>query len=268
MKTWKRGTGNKWWPEGEQRVARFLILPVAAIILVLLIIIADNPSKKMDASVSSEQSSTVQAVTEPAEPETGGTIEVKQKEITQNEITPDEIPELKQDEIPELTALVRSYCQAKTDCEPSELDRVFGRESGSEEEQEAQRSEMERISRMVEGYENITCYHIDGPEPGTYVIYPYFEIQYKDAQMLMPSLTWAYAVQGEDGEFYMTQDISDSVAGYIAGTGQTEAVKALVAQVNESQAEAVAADQVLKQIYDENARNSLGDGSSVEIVAP
>lgn len=263
MRTWKRGTGNKWWPEGEQRVARFLILPVAAIILVLLIIIADNPSKKKDASASSEQSATVQAVTEPAEPETGGTME-----ITQNEITPDEIPELKQDEIPELTALVRSYCQAKTDCEPSELDRVFGRESGSEEEQEALRSEMERISRMVEGYENITCYHIDGPEPGTYVIYPYFEIQYKDAQMLMPSLTWAYAVQGEDGEFYMTQDISDSVAEYIAGTGQTEAVKALVAQVNESQAEAVAADQVLKQIYDEDARNSLEGGSSVEIVAP
>lgn len=268
MRTWKRGTGNKWWPEGEQRVARFLILPVAAIILVLLIIIADNPSKKKDASVSSEQSSTVQAVTEPAEPESGGTMEMKQNEITQNEIKPDEIPELKQDEIPELTALVRSYCQAKTDCEPSELDRVFGRESGSEEEQEAWRSEMERISRMVEGYENITCYHIDGPEPGTYVIYPYFEIQYKDAQMLMPSLTWAYAVQGEDGDFYMTQDISDSVAEYIAGTGQTEAVKALVAQVNESQAEAVAADQVLRQIYDENARNSLEGGSSVEIVAP
>lgn len=263
MRKWKHGTGNKWWPEDEQRVARFLILPVAAIILVLLIIIADNPSKKEDAPVSTEQSSNVQAVTERVEPETGGTTEVKQDKIEQ-----DEIPELKQDEIPELTALVRSYCQAKTDCEPSELNRVFGRENASEEEQEAQRSEMERISRMVEGYENITCYHIDGPEPGTYVIYPYFEIQYKDAQMLMPCLTWAYAVKGEDGDFYMTQDISDSVAAYVAGTGQTEAVKALVAQVNESQEEAVAADQVLKQIYDENARNGLEGGSSVEIVVP
>lgn len=295
MRNLGRKTGRKKWPEDRERYARFLLIPVAAIILVLLIIIADRPSEKdgqepvaaqqgveehgmegqgmegqtavgqtaagQDAEGQSAkgQDAEGQSAAEPAAADGSGADDDAAGGVEIGSL------ELVQDGIPELTSLVLSYCHAREDGDPETLARIFGREAGSAEEQEAERAAMERVNRMVDGYENISCYHMAGPEPDTYVIYPYFEIRYQDAETAMPSLTWAYVVKGEDGQFYMTQDIGEAVKEYIAETGKTEAVKALISQVEAGKAEAIAADEALRQIYDGSA---MAGGSQVEIVMP
>lgn len=262
-KPWRK-TGSR----GLERYARFLILLVAAILLLLVIVLLDKPSKE----AGSDPVTTAQSTEEPdtTVPDTSAVETDQSGEESETESPAAYTPgqELKQDEMQELTDLVWAYCHAKEDSDPTALDRVFGRESGSEEEQEAEKIDMERTGRMVDGYENVTCYYMDGMEEDTYVLYPYFDIRYKDAQMLMPSLTWVYAVKGEDGQFYMTQDISSSEEAFVAETGRTEAVRALIDQVNEKKAEALAGDEALRRIYDEDGVYNDGNSSMVEIVAP
>ena len=165
---------------------------------------------------------------------------------------------LKQDEVPQLLALVRTYCQAKEDADPELLARLFGRSGLTEEEIAAEKERMELVKASVRSYENISCYSIEGPEPDTYVIFPYFEIRYRGAEMLMPQLTWAYVTRLEDGSYVMQEDVSEAVAAYIARIGEKEDVAALREQVADAMAEAVSSDEKLKSIYSGESEVVIG----------
>lgn len=182
---------------------------------------------------------------------------------------------LEQDEVPELTALVQSYCQAKIDSDPEAMERVFGRVGLSGEELDAERVKMEQVRLLVEGYENITCYTVEGAEPGTYVIYPYFDIRYKGAGVLVPSFTWSYAKKDADGKFYMTQEVTDGEAEHIKRVSELEDVKSMSRQAGAQRQEAIAEDPVLQQIYlgvtaldggDTGDETDSLEGSGVEIM--
>lgn len=216
--------------EAVQKYIRLLAIPAVVVILLLVILLVDKGIKK--------------------EPPETVTIESTIPAVSEEEPSAIDVTgyELKKDEIPELTALVQAYCHAKADCDPAALYRVFGQEK-SEEELAEEKAKMELVSLTVDDYVNIACYHIDGPEPDTYVVYPYFEIQYKDAQRLMPSLSWSYAKKDADGQFYMTQEVDDSVLDYIAQISKTEAVSQLLTQTEESIQEAIAGDAELQRIY-------------------
>ena len=90
------------------------------------------------------------------------------------EADPAQFP-LQQDAMLELTGLVQSYCEAKEECDPELLAWVFGIEDWSEEDKEGERARMELVKASVKGYENISCYSIQGPEQDSYVIFPYSE---------------------------------------------------------------------------------------------
>lgn len=171
---------------------------------------------------------------------------------------------LKQDEIPELKSLVQAYCDAKMDCNPEALASVFGRQDVSEEELATEKEKMELVSRMVDGYHNVSCYYLEGPEPDSYIVYPYFEIKYRDTSVLVPSLTWGYARLTASGQFHMTQDVSASVENYISRVSQIEDVKRLMKEVQVKTDEAVASDDQLRWIY--GKLETEKKESSVEIV--
>lgn len=165
---------------------------------------------------------------------------------------------LKVDEVPELLALVKTYCQAKEDCDPQLMARLFGRGVLTEEEAAEEKAKMELVKASVKRYENISCYSIEGPKPDSYVIFPYFELQYREAETLMPQLTWAYVTKQEDGSYVMQEQISEEVAAYIARIGERDDVAALRAQVAEAQAAAVASDEKLKSVYSGESEVVIG----------
>ncbi len=166
---------------------------------------------------------------------------------------------LKQDEVPELLALVRTYCQAKEDCDPELLARLFGRSGLTEEEIAAEKERMELVKASIKRYENISCYSIEGPEPDSYVVFPYFELRYREAETLMPQLTWVYVTKLEDGSFVMNEEVSEDVAAYIARIGEREDVAALRTQVADAMAEAVSSDEKLKSIYSSESEVVISD---------
>ncbi len=188
---------------------------------------------------------------EPAE-ETGGPAGQRYADIDISGYT------LKKDEVPELLALVRTYCQAKEDCDPELLARLFGKSGLTGEEIAAEKERMELVKASVKRYENISCYTIEGPEPDSYVAFPYFELQYRGAETRMPQLAWVYVTKTEDGSFIMNEEVSEDVAAYIARIGEKEEVAGLRAQVADAQAAAVASDEKLRSIYSGESEVVIG----------
>lgn len=254
---------------------RFAVLPLAAVVLIAVIMTAD---KGKEGQTSPENTGTVLAGStadgeagRPAGEDSAGGGEqsdIGAGEGAESSGAAEDAPDyseidisqytLKTDEVPELLALVRTYCQAKEDCDPQLMARLFGRGVLTEEEAAEEKAKMELVKASVKRYENISCYSIEGPEPDSYVIFPYFELKYREAETLMPQLTWAYVTKQEDGSYVMQEQVSEEVAAYIARIGERDDVAALRAQVAEAQADAVASDEKLKSVYSGESEVVIG----------
>ena len=261
--------------DGIRRYLYFAAIPVVVLRLVVVILHSD---KKKDAG----QTEAVAMTAETGQPETAAmTAETGQTEamamtaetgqpVGLNEGDPavDESSAadsskytLKQDEMPELTALVQSYCQAKTDCDPEALQQLFGVTDLSEDQIAAEREKMELVKASIKAYKNISCYYIEGAEADSYVIFPYFEIQYRKAAKLMPTLTWGYVKKQEDGQYRMVSELSDTEKEYVKAVGERADVKELQDQVKEAAAVAVSEDEVLQQVYTHNGSSEVSIGT-------
>lgn len=223
-----------------RKYLKFMIIPFIVILLILVIVLTDKSPKQKEEKPSETEASTVQTSAEPVTE----TVQPDNKEYVQNF----EDYELKKDEIPEIKALIEAYCEAKKDCDPEALATVFG-ETLSPEELETERAKLEKTAQVVEGYENIVSYTKNGLTEDAYVVYPYYEIKFKDAQTPLPVLTMCYVQKNAEGKYVMTLDFDDTVADYISKVNVSEDVRLLSAQVDAKVQEAVANDPALNSIY-------------------
>ena len=237
--------------DGIRRYLYFAAIPVVVLILVVVILHSD---KKKDAG----QTEAVAMTTE-----TGQPVGLNEGDPAVDESSAADSSKytLKQDEMPELTALVQSYCQAKTDCDPEALQQLFGVTDLSEDQIAAEREKMELVKASIKAYKNISCYYIEGAEADSYVIFPYFEIQYRKAAKLMPTLTWGYVKKQEDGQYRIVSELSDIEKEYVKAVGERADVKELQDQVKEAAAVAVSEDEVLQQVYTHNGSSEVSIGT-------
>ena len=249
--------------DGIRRYLYFAAIPVVVLILVVVILHSD---KKKDAG----QPEAVAMTAETGQPEamamtaeTGQPVGLNEGDPAVDESSAADSSKytLKQDEMPELTALVQSYCQAKTDCDPEALQQLFGVIDLSEDQIAAEREKMELVKASIKAYKNISCYYIEGAEADSYVIFPYFEIQYRKAAKLMPTLTWGYVKKQEDGQYRMVSELSDTEKEYVKAVGERADVKELQDQVKEAAAAAVSEDEVLQQVYTHNGSSEVSIGT-------
>lgn len=237
--------------DGIRRYLYFAAIPVVVLILVVVILHSD---KKEDAGQTEAVAMTA---------ETGQLVGLNEGDPAVDESSAADSSKytLKQDEMPELTALVQSYCQAKTDCDPEALQQLFGVTDLSEDQIAAEREKMELVKASIKAYKNISCYYIEGAEADSYVIFPYFEIQYRKAAKLMPTLTWGYVKKQEDGQYRMVSELSDTEKEYVKAVGERADVKELQDQVKEAAAVAVSEDEVLQQVYTHNGSSEVSIGT-------
>ena len=237
--------------DGIRRYLYFAAIPVVVLILVVVILHSD---KKKDAGQPEAVAMTA---------ETGQPVGLNEGDPAVDESSAADSSKytLKQDEMPELTALVQSYCQAKTDCDPEALQQLFGVTDLSEDQIAAEREKMELVKARIKAYKNISCYYIEGAEADSYVIFPYFEIQYRKAAKLMPTLTWGYVKKQEDGQYRMVSELSDTEKEYVKAVSERADVKELQDQVKEAAAVAVSEDEVLQQVYTHNGSSEVSIGT-------
>ena len=240
--------------DGIRRYLYFAAIPVVVLILVVVILHSD---KKKDAGQTEAVAMTA---------ETGQPVGLNEGDPAVDESSAADSSKytLKQDEMPELTALVQSYCQAKTDCDPEALQQLFGVTDLSEDQIAAEREKMALVKASIKAYKNISCYYIEGAEADSYVIFPYFEIQYRKAAKLMPTLTWGYVKKQEDGQYRMVSELSDTEKEYVKAVGERADVKELQDQVKEAAAVAVSEDEVLQQVYLHNGSSEVSVGTQAQ----
>jgi hypothetical protein len=157
--------------------------------------------------------------------------------------------ELQKDTDGELFRLVDDYCRAKSESDVDLLLSVFGVTSVGDEERAERKAEMDQTRKFVAGYENIACYYLQGPEQGTYIVYPYFEIRYLNASVAVPCLNVAYAKRGGDGTYYLTYNFNDSLAEYVKKANTMEDVRLLSLQIDKRVEEARQQDAYVRKIY-------------------
>ena len=237
--------------DGIRRYLYFAVIPVVVLILVVVILHSD---KKKDAGQTEAVAMTA---------ETGQPVGLNEGDpaVDESSVADSSKYTLKQDEMPELTALVQSYCQAKTDCDPEALQQLFGVIDLSEDQIAAEREKMELVKASIKAYKNISCYYIEGAQADSYVIFPYFEIQYRKAAKLIPTLTWGYVKKQEDGQYRMVSELSDIEKEYVKAVGERADVKELQDQVKEAAAVAVSEDEVLQQVYTHNGSSEVSIGT-------
>ena len=235
--------------DGIRRYLYFAVIPVVVLILVVVILHSD---KKKDAGQTEAVAMTA---------ETGQPVGLNEGDPAVDESSAADSSKytLKQDEMPELTALVQSYCQAKTDCDPEALQQLFGVTDLSEDQIAAEREKMELVKASIKAYKNISCYYIEGAEADSYVIFPYF--QYRKAAKLMPTLTWGYVKKQEDGQYRMVSELSDTEKEYVKAVGERADVKELQDQIKEAATVAVSEDEVLQQVYTHNGSSEVSIGT-------
>lgn len=190
------------------------------------------------------------------EPKGGVEIEVQQSGTAAQEAEPEASQEgaavsqneLKKDAVPEVNQLLGDYFQAKVDQDAQALFRIFGKTEDGD--LEKLRSELAYEAKVIEDYQDITCYTKPGLwEDSSYVVYVTYFVKYKKTDTLAPGLMWCYVVRQEDGSWIIRENVLGDEADHVAKCNQSEEVKALSSQVNEALKEALESDSILAGYY-------------------
>ncbi|BCJ94899.1 hypothetical protein acsn021_24680 [Anaerocolumna cellulosilytica] len=110
--------------------------------------------------------------------------------------------------------------------------------------------DIERKTKYIENYENITCYTKKGPEDGSFVVFAYHEIKFNSIDTLAPAMNRFYVKQNEEGKPYIYLGEADKETEVaIAELSETEDVLELIESVNTKLAKAVEKDGPLGEFY-------------------
>ncbi len=205
---------------------KYIIAALAAIILVVVVIIVAGKMKK-----------------DPAEPESSVPAATESEAETQAPALPG--GSLEKDTNQAVSTLVSAYFTAVQNCDVEALSAlVDSTDSISLEQLQAERE-------FVEGYQNISCYTLNGVTDGTYVVYVSYDMKFLNVETPAPCLIRLYVcTNGEGGLYIFNQEngMDSTVVSHMEAINAREDVKALMSDVDVRLTEAMAADEALNAL--------------------
>ena len=214
--------------EDTRRLLKFLVIPLAAILLIAAVVVLDKPE---------------QAGNDPALVlEETGEAESTAPDPENVEVT------LQEESIPPIHDLMEAYFKARRTCDLEALSKVYGG-TCSEETLREQGATMEEEVKFYQSFENLVCYTAPGLEDGEYVVYARFDIKFRQAETLAPSLVVCYAKTAADGSSYLVADISAEQSEFMEKANQSEAVQKQAKEVNNGLENALKSDENLLAVY-------------------
>lgn len=235
MKDWKSRLKASLTNEEVIKYLRFIAIPVVAVLLIAVIVIVDKPDDGREASAEKAKAA----------------IETVGESESSSSLAGVDLSSLKleKDAVPELNTLLEAYLQARKDCDVAALNQTFGN-SYTDEELAGKQQSLNDEARYYEDFQNISCYTKPGLNPGEYVVYGNFDIKFRQAETVAPTIIVCYAKKGTDGGYYFEQKSTGKTAEYIARMNQGKDVQMLATQVNSSLRSALESDQDLLGVYD------------------
>ncbi len=225
LEKWKNGT-----KDGLKRYWKFLTIPLVVIILMIVVVILDKPGQKEKDLTEKTGNSSV------------GNQENGSNEVPKTEIT------LKKDAVPEIKELMEAYFKARKTCDKEALSTVYGGNCSTE-ELEKQNTRLEEEVKFYQSYENLVCYTASVVEEGDYLVYTRFDVKFRQAESLAPSLIVCYAKKNADGTYYLVADTDKKQSELMEEANRSDEVQKLAKEVNENLDKALKSDENLLAVY-------------------
>jgi hypothetical protein len=161
------------------------------------------------------------------------------------------------DAVEAVNDLMKQYYQAYADGDMDTLVSLATPVSDNE------KSYIAMMSQYVEAYENIKCYTRSGLEDGSYVVWVYMEVKFKDVETLAPGMELFYVSTNADGTLYIDNLYSNynkstkesgmdvTVQSLIDTYNGTDEIIALQQEVQTQYDAVVASDENLASMVDE-----------------
>ncbi|MFR3961502.1 hypothetical protein [Eubacterium ventriosum] len=105
--------------------------------------------------------------------------------------------------------------------------------------------------KYITSYSEVECYTKNGPYDNTYVVYAYYQTEYKNISTKVPSLTTYYVIRdAKTGNVYIHNKWSDEIKEYISKVSKDADVQKLISDVQKELLEAEKSDANLKKFLD------------------
>lgn len=109
-------------------------------------------------------------------------------------------------------------------------------------------SGLQKEAEYIEGYQNVSCYTMKGPEEDSFIVYIYEEIKLVGIDTLAPGMTRVYVCKDENGKLFINfGQVEDGVNDYINAADKDEEVISLIKNVDIKLEEAITKDPALKE---------------------
>lgn len=151
-----------------------------------------------------------------------------------------DIVPLEENAVPEVNELLQQYYQAAADGDMDTLNALVNTYD------EDTQIYLEKMSGHIEYYQNIVCYTKPGPVDGSYIVYAYYEVKFKDLDTAVPGISPYLVYPKEDGSLYIYEgDVDEAVNAYVEEVSAQDDVIDLMNRVQVVFNEAVMQDDNL-----------------------
>ena len=151
-----------------------------------------------------------------------------------------DIVPLEENAVPEVNELLQQYYQAAADGDMDTLNALVNTYD------EDTQIYLEKMSGHIEYYQNVACYTKPGPVDGSYIVYAYYEVKFKDLDTAVPGISPYLVYPKEDGSLYIYEgDVDEAVNAYVEEVSAQDDVIDLMNRVQVVFNEAVMQDDNL-----------------------
>ncbi len=154
---------------------------------------------------------------------------------------------LESEDYPEISALIQAYFDAFESCSLADLMNIVDYNGGTPVTQE----ELDQRAEIVEEYQGLTCYFIEGMDSSSFVVYASYNIKFYNISTPAPTLTRFYVVIGDDGIPHIYNgEITAKLNAYLRSVNEYDCILELSSTVDGALKEACSQDSRLEELMD------------------
>ncbi|MGN0297941.1 MAG: hypothetical protein ACI4C1_01955 [Lachnospiraceae bacterium] len=161
---------------------------------------------------------------------------------------------LAEEENADIVELIKRYYATLAACDIDTLNDIVATTSGIDAD------DLRMEEELIEDYENIVCYIMDGLVNNTYIVYVYYEIKFVNIGTLAPGLSCMYVCRDTDNTVYINEELTSEIKTYMARLEATDFVQDLIEEVNNRMLQArrldVQLDRLVKILNGERVEES------------
>lgn len=223
-----------------RKLLKFLAFPFIALILTVVIVIADRTAAKKKEQAKAATSVAVAESTSG----TAGNGPDNNKYV--NDFSN---YGLQKNTIPEIDALVTAYQKAKTAGDAEAMFKVFGKKDRTG--LDALQTKLTEEKKVYEAYKDTVNYIMPGLEKGAYIVYINCKIKFKGVDTPAPMLTRCYVVKDSAGHYSIKEPdtLTKDEQAKVDEADRSEDVRLMDTEMRTALAKAVVSDAKLGSLY-------------------